>query len=171
MKLLISAITFAFVAALTPAVSAQNKPATKETNAKESAAKPAKFKLHTSYKSARKQATEEKKPILMLFTATGWCGYCKRFDGAVVDKKEFKTWAAQNVVFYVCDLKDKMVPDNAEAKGLLKQHNIHGFPTLMLSDAEGKILAPRVPTGAANVDEFIKDYNKVKSATENTGDN
>lgn len=167
MKLLIPALSLAIAAALTPAVLAQNKPATKETPAKESSAKPARFKMHTSYKSARKQATEEKKPILMLFTATGWCGYCKRFDGAVVEKKEFKTWAAQNVVFYVCDLKDKRVPDNAEAKELLKQHNVSGFPTLMLSDAEGKILAPRVPTGAANVEEFIKDYNKVKSATEN----
>lgn len=138
-----------------------------KTKGKDTAAKTAKFKIHTSIKSARKQAAEEKKPVLMLFTASIWCEPCKRLEHEVLEQKEFKEWAAQNFVFYVCDMKDNPNPTTAEAKELTKKYRVSGYPMMILTDAEGTVIVEKIPAPKdRTVAGFISNYTILKAHAE-----
>lgn len=171
MKLLLPLLTLTLAATLPAVATAESKSAASTKSAakpasKEETGKLGKFKVYTSIKAARKQAAEEKKPILMLFCASIYCEPCKIFESKIVDQKEFKLWAAQNVIFYVCDIKASPVPNTPESKEMFKQYQVQGYPMLVQTDAEGKVTIPRVFTRAANVEEFIKNYEMVKAAAE-----
>ena len=50
------------------------------------------------YQAALKYARENKKAVLLNFTGSDWCGWCKLMDKQVFSKDEWKTYAAKNVV-------------------------------------------------------------------------
>src|SRR6187431_590184 len=43
------------------------------------------------------------KPVLLFFTGSDWCGWCKRLQAEVFEKSEFKQWASKNVVLMEVD--------------------------------------------------------------------
>ncbi|MDG1433750.1 MAG: thioredoxin family protein [Saprospiraceae bacterium] len=73
------------------------------------------------------------KPILANFTGSDWCGWCKRLTASVFSKKEFQTWAKDNVVLLELDFpKRKQLPEkyqkqNAQLKNAFK---ITAYPTV-----------------------------------------
>ncbi len=90
-------------------------------------------------------STETKKPLLLFFTGSDWCGWCIRLQKEVLKTPEFAAWAKENVVLVELDYPRK-VPQTEEIK---KQNNelqiafgIQGFPTIILANAttkEGKV--------------------------------
>jgi len=99
-----------------------------------------KFKWYTSLKSARKAAAEEKKPIIMLFTGSDWCPYCIKLEKEILSQKEFKAWAPDHAILFIADAKggpDKLAPEN---KKLMKEYGGNGFPSVIVTDADGKTL-------------------------------
>lgn len=98
----------------------------------------------TDFEAAKKTAAEKKLPILADFSGSDWCGWCIKLDQEVFSQKEFKEFARDNFVLFMADFPraknqdEKTRKQNAE---LMKKYDVEGFPTVLLMDAEGKVLA------------------------------
>lgn len=98
----------------------------------------------TDFKKAKKTAVEQKRPILADFTGSDWCGWCIKLDQEVFSQKEFQDYAKDNLVLFMADFpRQKTLPD-AERKQnetLSKKYKIQGFPTIILLDEKGGVIA------------------------------
>jgi len=56
-----------------------------------------------NYDQALKEAKAKKVPILINFTGSDWCIWCKRLDKEVFSTKEFKTYAKKNLILLKID--------------------------------------------------------------------
>jgi len=100
---------------------------------------------HTDVKEAIKISNKEKKPLLMFFTGSDWCGWCIRLQKEVLQTPEFAKWAESNVVLVELDY-PRRVSQTPEVKKqnaeLQNAFGIQGFPTIYFvkaNDKEGKI--------------------------------
>jgi protein disulfide-isomerase len=99
----------------------------------------------TNVTKAMAISNETKKPLLLFFTGSDWCGWCIRLQKEVLKTPEFAAWAKENVVLVELDYPRK-APQTEDIK---KQNNelqmafgIQGFPTIILANAttkEGKV--------------------------------
>ncbi len=97
-------------------------------------------KWFTDLPTAVAEATKAKKPLLVDFTGSDWCGWCVRLKKEVFDTAEFKTWAAEKVVLVEIDFPQGKPQTDAEKKAnqaLAEKHGIQGFPTIILLDSTG----------------------------------
>jgi thioredoxin-related protein len=97
-----------------------------------------------NYEKAVAQAKAENKLVLADFTGSDWCGWCIKLHEDVFSKPEFTDYAAKNLVLLEVDFPNKKKLDDAVAaqnKGLQKKHDIHGYPTLVILDGDGKEVA------------------------------
>lgn len=98
----------------------------------------------TSMEEAQELAQEQDKPILIKFTGSDWCPPCIMLNKNVFSQDTFAEWADKNVVLVYADF-----PKRKEISTEQKQHNealadrykIKGFPTVVLTDAEGEEIA------------------------------
>ena len=51
---------------------------------------------HTDVREAITISNKEKKPLLMFFTGSDWCGWCIRLQNEVLKTPEFQKWAKEN---------------------------------------------------------------------------
>lgn len=74
-----------------------------------------------------------KKPMLLFFTGSDWCGWCIRLQKEVLKTAEFAAWAKENVVLVELDYPRK-TPQTPEIKKqneeLQQVFAIQGFPTV-----------------------------------------
>lgn len=98
----------------------------------------------TDFEAARKKAAELERPILVDFTGSDWCGWCIKLDREVFSKKAFQTYADKNLVLFVADFpRSKKQSDEVKEQNqaLAEKYRIQGFPTILLVDEDGKVLA------------------------------
>ena len=113
----------------------------------------------TSMEQAQELARDKRKTILMDFTGSDWCGWCIKLSEEVFDTPEFKEWADQHLVLVELDFpndQSKITPEiKAHNDQWLKKLQVAGFPTVYLTDHEGR---PFAKTGykAGGPDEYIK---------------
>jgi len=97
----------------------------------------------TDYKQAQQQAKANNKFLLLDFTGSDWCGWCKKFDREVLLKPEFKDFARDNLVVVELDF-PRGKPQTPEVKKqnreLAEQYEIVGFPTIVVLSADGQKL-------------------------------
>jgi thioredoxin-related protein len=97
----------------------------------------------TDYKQAQQQAKANNKFLLLDFTGSDWCGWCKKFDREVLLKPEFKDFARENLVVVELDF-PRAKPQSPELKKqnreLAQQYEIVGFPTIVVLSADGQKL-------------------------------
>lgn len=95
------------------------------------------------FEKAKSQAATEKKDLLINFTGSDWCRFCKMLEGEVIGQKEFLDAMSKHYVFVfldfpnAADLKAKVV-DPALNERLKNEYKVGGFPTLVLASADGK---------------------------------
>lgn len=99
----------------------------------------------TNVNKAMEISKKTKKPLLLFFTGSDWCGWCVRLQNEVLKTPEFAAWAKENVVLVELDY-PRRTPQTDELK---KQNNelqqafaIQGFPTIYFANAtnkEGKV--------------------------------
>lgn len=123
----------------------------------------------TDFEAAKKAAAEKKLPILADFSGSDWCGWCIKLDSEVFSKKEFKEFAKDNMVLFMADFPRKKQQDEKIKKqnaDLMKKHEVRGFPTVLLMDAEGKVFASTgyQPGGA---EAYIAHLKKLISSRKN----
>lgn len=97
----------------------------------------------TDYKKAQQEAKANNKFLLLDFTGSDWCGWCKRFDKEVLLRPEFKDFARDNLVVVELDF-PRAKPQAPELKKqnreLAQQYEIVGFPTIVVLSADGQKL-------------------------------
>ena len=97
----------------------------------------------TDFDKAKAKAEKEGKPMLVNFTGSDWCGWCIKLDKEVFSKKEFKDWAAKNVILVKLDFPRKSnqsKKEKARNQELSKKYGVRGFPTILFIDAKEKVL-------------------------------
>jgi thioredoxin-related protein len=99
----------------------------------------------TDFEAAKAKAKAEKKLLLVDFTGSDWCGWCKKLVAEVFGKEEFKKEAPKKFVLVELDYptpakkqSDELKKQNKE---LLKRYKVQGYPTILVMDAEGNVIA------------------------------
>ena len=98
----------------------------------------------TDFEAAKTKAKEEKKLLFVDFTGSDWCIWCKRLHGEVFDKDAFKADVPGKYIMVQLDFpREKQLPDELKAQNakLAKQYKIRGYPTILLLDPAGEVLA------------------------------
>ena len=95
---------------------------------------------HEDLKEAVAISQKEKKPIMLFFTGSDWCGWCIRLKKEVFSQDEFKDWADENVVLLEADF-PRGKPTLGDAREIKKRvgGDVRGYPTILFLDAEGKV--------------------------------
>lgn len=103
------------------------------------------LKWHTNVKEAIAIGNKQKKPLLLFFTGSDWCGWCIRLQKEVLLTPEFAKWAKENVVLVELDY-PRRTPQTPEIKKqndeLQQAFSIQGFPTIHFAngvDKDGKV--------------------------------
>ncbi|MGB3316190.1 MAG: thioredoxin family protein [Albidovulum sp.] len=115
------------------------------------------------FDAAVKLAAEKKLPMMLNFTGSDWCSWCKLMDKGVFAEEAWQKFAAENVVLVTLDFpKDKaIVPEKYVSRNneLKDQFGVRGFPTYVVLDSDGKtklgqLGAGKDKTPASFIDEF-----------------
>lgn len=88
---------------------------------------------HTDMNKASEIAIKTKKPILLFFTGSDWCGWCIRLQKEVFTLPEFAKWAKDNVVLVELDFprRKQLAPEVAQQNNELQQmFGVRGYPTV-----------------------------------------
>ena len=89
----------------------------------------------TDIAAAKESAARENKIILINFTGSDWCGWCKRLKREVFDQPEFADYAAKNLVLVEADFphnKPQSAALQQANQSLAAQHQVRGYPTLVV---------------------------------------
>ncbi|QBN18901.1 thioredoxin family protein [Flavobacterium nackdongense] len=99
------------------------------------------LKWETDINKAISVSNKTKKPMLLFFTGSDWCGWCIRLQKEVLKTPDFATWAKKNVVLVELDY-PRSVPQSdaikAQNAGLQQAFGIQGFPTVYFATAKQK---------------------------------
>lgn len=96
---------------------------------------------HTDMKKASEIATKENKPVMMFFTGSDWCGWCKRLQREVFETQDFKSWAKDNVVLMELDFPRRSNQEEsvkAQNYQLQRIFSVRGYPTIFFVNPEEK---------------------------------
>ena len=97
----------------------------------------------TDYQAALTQAAKENKRVLLDFTGSDWCSWCKRLEKETFSQPEFKTFAAKNLILVTIDFpqgKEQSAAVKNQNEELQSKYHVEGFPTLILLDPKGQVL-------------------------------
>lgn len=95
----------------------------------------------TDFSAARARAKADNKLLVMDFTGSDWCGWCKRLKAEVWSKPQFQDYAAKNLVLVELDFPRGIAQSDATKKQnaqLANEYGIEGFPTVIVLNAAGK---------------------------------
>ena len=106
---------------------------------------------HTDMTKASEIAIKENKPVMMFFTGSDWCGWCKRLQKEVFETLDFQTWAKDNVVLMELDFPRRTALDQAtkvQNYQLQQIFKVSGYPTVFFVNPEKK------PDGKMNLNSL-----------------
>lgn len=96
----------------------------------------------TNVEEAQKLAAEQGKAVLVDFTGTDWCVYCREMHAKVLDTPEFEAYAAPKFVCVEMDLPHKPLLPKAQLeynRGIVKRYGVTGYPTLLVLNTAGEV--------------------------------
>ena len=99
---------------------------------------------HTDLQKAITVAQKEKKPLMLFFTGSDWCGWCHKLQKEVFFQDPFKKWAKENVVLVEVDFPSKngeafkrQTDEIRQQNNLLQQQfSVRGYPTVWFVNPE-----------------------------------
>lgn len=118
------------------------------------------------YDAAVKLAKEKKIPMMLNFTGSDWCGWCKLMDKSVFAKEDWVKYAEKNAILVTLDfpndkaiVPEKYVSRNTELK---EKFGVGGFPTYVVLDSDGKTKLGQLGAGRDKTPEsFIEEFKGV----------
>ena len=118
----------------------------------------------TDLPKAQARAKEGSKLVLMDFTGSDWCSWCKKLNKEVFSTPEFAEYAKENLVLVELDFPNSK-PQSAELKkanaSLGKKYNIEGYPTVIVLNSAGKKVG-QLGYQAGGPKPFIAQLEKLK---------
>ncbi|MEZ5964236.1 MAG: thioredoxin family protein [Planctomycetota bacterium] len=108
------------------------------------AAAPAKDVWFADFDKAVEAAKEQKKDLLVDFTGSDWCVWCKRLDAEVFSHAEFLDGVKDKLVLVALDFPNSeeakaKVPSPERNQQLQEKYGIQGFPTVLLMTPDGDV--------------------------------
>ena len=120
------------------------------------------------FEAAKKQAAAENKLLLVDFSGSDWCGWCKKLDEEVFAKPEFLEGAKKDFVLVMVDspsdkklLSEKAAEQNPK---LVEKYEVHGFPTVLIMDADGVVL-DKTGYRRGGPEEYLKNLAEIKKSS------
>lgn len=111
------------------------------------------------YDAALAAAKAESVPVLINFTGSDWCGWCKLMDRQVFSTSKWKSWAKGHLYLAFIDFPQntKLVPKKYVKRNdkLAKEYGIRGYPTYVVIDGE---TGARIGTLGASRDATPEDF-------------
>lgn len=102
--------------------------------------------------AAKKLAAEKKLPILLDFSGSDWCHWCKVMEENVFTKPEWATYAKDNLVMVLLDFPndESLIPEKyvARNEALQAEYGVKGFPTFIVLDDDGETELGRLGSGS-----------------------
>jgi thioredoxin-related protein len=120
------------------------------------------------YAAALAQAKNEHKQLLLDFTGSDWCGWCKKIDAEIFALPAFKAYADKNLVLVKLDFprqRPMSAATKQQNKSLKDKYGISGFPTLILLDANETKLFEQHGYPVAGANAFLAALAKVGPKT------
>ena len=110
------------------------------------------------YAASLTKAKKEHKLVLLDFTGSDWCIWCKRIDAEVFDTAKFKDFADQKLILVRLDYPQKHPQESAvkaQNAKMLDKYGVTGFPTLVVLNPDGKVVLTQDGYKPGGVDAFI----------------
>jgi len=98
---------------------------------------------YTNMADAKAAAKAEGKTILVNFTGSDWCGWCKKLDREVFSQASFESFAQEKLILLKLDFpkyKDQPKEVRDTNRALMNKYGVRGFPTILLVNAEEKLV-------------------------------
>jgi len=97
----------------------------------------------TDFELAKQQSEKKHLPILVNFTGSDWCPYCKKLENEVFSKPEFLNYVKENFVILKIDF-----PQNHKLAGkilkihkkLAEKYKVKEFPAVVFLDKNGEFI-------------------------------
>lgn len=93
------------------------------------------------YEAAKAEAARDGKQLLLFFTGSDWCGWCKKLRREVFDTNRFMDQAGRNYVLVELDFPmNEVLPDRVRRQNeqLARRFGVQGYPTVYIADASGR---------------------------------
>jgi thioredoxin-related protein len=120
----------------------------------------------SDFSASQKVATAEKKDLLIDFTGSDWCGWCIKLKEEVFSHDEFKDGVKDKFVLVELDyprdkskLSEETIKQNEELK---EKYGIRGYPTILLTDAEGRPFA-RTGYQPGGPEAYVKHLDELRA--------
>ena len=97
----------------------------------------------TDYAGAMALAKKERRKVLLFFTGSDWCGWCKQLDAEVLGKPEFTDYAREKLVLVKLDFPRGFAQSEqvkAQNRYLQEKHRIGGYPTIVVLNEAGSTI-------------------------------
>ena len=94
---------------------------------------------HTDLSKAVSISINEKKPIMLFFTGSDWCGWCIRLKKEVFNNEKFKVWSDDNIILVELDFpRRKKIEPNIlnQNRELARIFGVSGYPTCWLVEPQ-----------------------------------
>jgi protein disulfide-isomerase len=94
----------------------------------------------TDFDEAKTLARSQDRAILVYFTGSDWCGWCRKLGKEILSQPEFHNYAEENLVLLKIDFPrhtDQPPELQRENQALAEKYGIRGFPTVVLLDKYG----------------------------------
>jgi protein disulfide-isomerase len=99
---------------------------------------------YTNYAQAVQEAQKARKPILLFFTGSDWCGWCKKMHQEIFASPDFISQVGNGFVFVDVDfpMNTKLPAELAQQNTQLKQkYGVTGYPTVIILDSNENFIA------------------------------
>jgi thioredoxin-related protein len=119
----------------------------------------------TSVPDALAQAKKEGKLVLLDFTGSDWCGWCKKLDAETFSAAAFNDYAKKNLVLVTVDFPaHKPQSDDLKAANnkLQEKYHVEGYPTLIVLKTDGTVAWKQTGYLEGGPDAMIAKLNEAK---------
>jgi len=115
------------------------------------------------YSSALAQAKREHRLLLLDFTGSDWCSWCKRMDADVLSTPKFQDFADQGLVLVKLDFpRSRELSGDVKAQNarLAKKYGVRGYPTLIVLDPDEKMIFKQEGYAQGGPEAFLARFPK-----------
>jgi protein disulfide-isomerase len=123
---------------------------------------------HENFERAKAEAKDSGKPMLLNFSGSDWCIWCKKLNNEVLSKSEFQEYARENLVLVDVDFpqfrsqNDTLKKQNQE---LAQTFKVQGFPTVVLLSSEGREIG-RTGYQRGGPEKYVEHLKSILQANE-----
>jgi len=117
------------------------------------------------YQKAIRSAKKYERPILINFTGSDWCHWCKKLKAEVFSRRAFQNYASERLILLEIDFpshKSQSAKQKEQNQSLSRKYGIKGYPTVILADADGKVIA-KTGYKEGGADKYVGHLKKILS--------